>query len=501
MIRRLLRALGSDPAPRWVRRLGPSGLAPAWVPALVLAPAGAGVGTPPLLTHRIFGRHKEAGPAGAGEPEGSEGPETGALDGGLPPLAGAPPEPVAEAAGAAEAAEPPAPEPPGAADVALPEWATRSLDGVEAGAESAQPEPAGAGDRSVQAGDPGEPRRGWRERVRGSRPEPEPEPVDAVGESESAEAPEPIAGFEEARLDWSSAPAAPEEPLGGSEPSPPDVTRPFEPSVVPEPPLPAVAPFGIPEDPTLLLRPQPIVPEAPSEPAVSALPEPSSAASEVPSVTDLTPTAPHQEPRAFPLPDGEVVFRNLRTAFTDPARLLRHLASDGHTGVLEIVSGESRSSYVVLLEGGVVAVALEDGGAVRTTSRVAFPAFPDGQDTLNVFRYPPEVARGLGLLLHAPVLWAGLGAVFVDLDGLNTYLQGRQAGGGLDVADGERIGVALYSGGELVGAYTSEDRSLGDLERIRALVAGSQAEIDVRVGGPTEPPAIPLDDLLRGLGG
>lgn len=137
-----------------------------------------------------------------------------------------------------------------------------------------------------------------------------------------------------------------------------------------------------------------------------------------------------EDARAFPLPEGEVLFRNLRSGFTDPARLLRHLAGEGHTGVMHVAGADERNTYIVLVDGYVVAVATDDRGKLTTTNRVAFPNFPNSQDVLNVIIYPREIARGLGLLLHAPVHFRGLAAMFVNLDGLRSYLSKHAASGG-----------------------------------------------------------------------
>ena len=202
--------------------------------------------------------------------------------------------------------------------------------------------------------------------------------------------------------------------------------------------------------------------------------------------------------RAFPLPEGEVLFRNLRAGFTDPARLLRHLAGEGHTGVLHVAAVDGRNTYVVLVDGYVVAVAGDSQGRVTTTNRVAFPNFPNSQDVLNVITYPRETARGLALLLHAPVHFGGLGAMFVDLDGLRSYLSKHSASGGMVVASNTGTGVALFDDGRLVGAYLGNQAPEEDLTPLRELVKDQDAEIDVRMGGPKELDPIPLDTLLAG---
>ncbi|MFZ0996097.1 MAG: hypothetical protein WAO09_09015 [Candidatus Dormiibacterota bacterium] len=211
-----------------------------------------------------------------------------------------------------------------------------------------------------------------------------------------------------------------------------------------------------------------------------------------------TSEAPSLQTRSFPLPEGELVFRNLRAGFTDPARLLRHLAGEGHTGVLHVLGVDGSNGYVVLVDGYVVAVANDRQGSISTTTRVTFPNFPNSQDAINVISYSRQIARGLGLLLHAPVRFAGLGAMFVNLEGLRSYLSKYSSSGGLIVHAQEGIGVALFDDGKLVGAYANGNPPTSDLAQLKDLVKDLEAEIDVRFGGPKELEPIPLDTLLSG---
>lgn len=269
---------------------------------------------------------------------------------------------------------------------------------------------------------------------------------------------------------------------------------------------------GEPESPEAAESPAEPVPDEGVAPAeeYALEPEPATWAAEEPPAPAYL-TYPTEEPaahlgavalvedaRAFPLPEGEILFRNLRAGFTDPARLLRHLAGEGHTGVLHVAAAEGRNTYVVLVDGYVVAVASDAQGRVTTTNRVAFPNFPNSQDVLNVITYPREIARGLGLLLHAPVHFRGLGAMFVNLDGLRSYLSKHSASGGMVVASDQGNGVALFDDGRLVGAYTGNQAPEGDLTPLRELIKDLDAEIDVRMGGPKELDPIPLDTLLAG---
>lgn len=205
-----------------------------------------------------------------------------------------------------------------------------------------------------------------------------------------------------------------------------------------------------------------------------------------------------EDARAFPLPEGEILFRNLRAGFTDPARLLRHLAGEGHTGVMHVAAVDARNTYVVLVDGYVVAVASDTQGRLTTTNRVSFPNFPNSQDILNVITYPREIARGLGLLLHAPVHFRGLGAMFVNLDGLRSYLSKHSACGGMVVAADSGTGVALFDEGRLVGTYSDNQVVETDLAPLRELIKDLDAEIDVRFGGPKDLEPLALDTLLAG---
>jgi len=225
-------------------------------------------------------------------------------------------------------------------------------------------------------------------------------------------------------------------------------------------------------------------------------PEPAYGAS--PAVARPAAIALVEDARAFPLPEGEVLFRNLSSGFTDPARLLRHLAGEGHTGVMHVAAADERNTYIVLVDGYVVAVAADDRGKLTTTNRVSFPNFPNSQDVLNVITYPREIARGLGLLLHAPVHFRGLAAMFVNLDGLRSYLSKHSASGGLVVQSDAGTGVALFDDGRLVGVYSGSEAASTDLAPLRELIKDLDAEIDVRFGGPKELDPIPLDTLLSG---
>jgi hypothetical protein len=485
-------------------------------PSRQLAPALVPAGSPGAwrvpdqqIFHPVFGRKRDENPAPGSEEAQSE--SSGAADEGSDPgLPGAdelPPIPSAPEAGEGGEEEPAAETEGVAAEPAA----------EESGWSSYQP-PAEPSPFSFEA----EPERqdlpAWTPTPLGESAFPAfpAEPEETPGPWGSPQGPEVVAfpgGEYQEPASEAAWPSPTQDPVWGAQGGDTEATA--EPEVseshfVEEA---AEATSGEPEPPAETGSPtEPVPVEEAATPAEEYAMEPESTtwvAEEAPAPTYLT--YPAEEPaahlgavalvedaRAFPLPEGEILFRNLRAGFTDPARLLRHLAGEGHTGVLHVAAAEGRNTYVVLVDGYVVAVAGDSQGRVTTTNRVAFPNFPNSQDVLNVITYPREIARGLGLLLHAPVHFRGLGAMFVNLDGLRSYLSKHSASGGMVVASDQGTGVALFDDGRLVGAYTGNQAPEGDLTPLRELIKDLDAEIDVRMGGPKELDPIPLDTLLAG---
>ncbi len=485
-------------------------------PSRQLVPALVPVGVPGAwrvpdqqIFHPVFGRKRDENPAPGPEEEPSESADA-AAQGADPMVPGAdelPPIPSAPEPGEPREEEPAA---------AAPEEAATAPAAEEAGWSSYQ-QPAEPSPFSFEA----EPERpdlpAWTPTPLGESAFPAfpTETEETPGPWGSPQGPEVVAfpgGDYQEPAPEASWPSPSQDPVWGAQAGDAEAAAEAE---LPESHFAEEAAEAAPGE----LEPADVI-EAPAEPAseeeaapageYALEPEPATwAAEEPPAPTYLT--YPAEEPpahlgavalvedaRAFPLPEGEVLFRNLRAGFTDPARLLRHLAGEGHTGVLHVAAAEGRNTYVVLVDGYVVAVAGDAQGRVTTTNRVAFPNFPNSQDVLNVVTYPREIARGLGLLLHAPVHFRGLGAMFVNLDGLRSYLSKHSASGGMVVASDQGTGVALFDDGRLVGAYTGNQAPEGDLTPLRELIKDLDAEIDVRMGGPKELDPIPLDTLLAG---
>ncbi len=505
-----LRLPGGTALPGALRRLIEPPPSRRLAPALV--PAGApGVWRVPdqQIFHPVFGRKRDENPA-PGSEEGQSEPSEATVEGSDQMLAGAdelPPIPSAPELGEGVEEEPAAEE----AEEAASEPAAE-----ETGWASYQP-PAEPSPFSFEA----EPERqdlpAWTPTPLGESAFPAfpAEPEEPHGPWGSPQGPEVVAfpggEYQEAAPE-SAWPSPTQDPVWGAQSGETEATTEAEvteshfveeeAAAVPEelespeanePPAEQVPDDEVAPAEEYAVEPEPTtwVAEAPAAPAYLTYPaeEPAAHVGAVALVEDA---------RAFPLPEGEILFRNLRAGFTDPARLLRHLAGEGHTGVLHVAAAEGRNTYVVLVDGYVVAVATDSQGRVTTTNRVAFPNFPNSQDVLNVITYPREIARGLGLLLHAPVHFRGLGAMFVNLDGLRSYLSKHSASGGMVVASDQGTGVALFDDGRLVGAYTGNQAPEGDLTPLRELIKDLDAEIDVRMGGPKELDPIPLDTLLAG---
>ena len=511
---------GGTSLPGALRRLLEPPAARQLTPALVPVGVPGAWRVPDQQTfHPVFGRKRDESPAPGPDEAPSESAE--ASDQGAGPIGpGAdelPPIPSAPEPGEAREEEPAAATPEEeATEEAAPEEAATEPAAEEAGWSSYQ-EPVEPSPFSFEA----EPERpdlpAWTPTPLGGSAFPAfpTEPDETPGPWGSPQGPEVVAfpgGDYQEPAPEAAWPAAAQDPVWGAQGGDVEATTLAE---LPESQFVEEAAEAAPEEPESTDLPEPPAEPAPEEAVAPAEeytvePEPATwVAEEAPAPTYLT-YPPEEAPvhvgavalvedaRAFPLPEGEILFRNLRAGFTDPARLLRHLAGEGHTGVLHVAAAEGRNTYVVLVDGYVVAVAGDAQGRVTTTNRVAFPNFPNSQDVLNVITYPREIARGLGLLLHAPVHFRGLGAMFVNLDGLRSYLSKHSASGGMVVASDQGTGVALFDDGRLVGAYTGNQAPDEDLTPLRELIKDLDAEIDVRMGGPKELDPIPLDTLLAG---
>ncbi len=202
----------------------------------------------------------------------------------------------------------------------------------------------------------------------------------------------------------------------------------------------------------------------------------------------------------YPLPLGTLVYESLKTGFVDFPKLLRSLQADGLTGYLKLTA--RNASGIVLFYRGNLMEALYDGGAVVSTGRTAFQLVKGnvdrGEGTLDVHSLGDEIVHAIYHLLTAPPYLQGLVARFVKPDELLAHLQEERMTGPLIVRSPDDLGVLMLREGNLLGAYTRQQRTLSDQpDVIFALCQNPRSRIEVRAAqSDDEPPSTSLEDAL-----
>jgi hypothetical protein len=338
-------------------------------------------------------------------------------------------------------------------------------------------------------------------------PEPEPEPVAAAPEPEPE--PEPVAAAPEPEPEPVAAAPEPEpEPVAAApEPEPEPVAAAPEPEPVaaapePEPEPVAAAPEPEPEPEPVAAAPEP---EPEPEP-VTAAPEPEPvAAVPAPAPSMPAPAAPRRHPpsggRWVPMPAGMPRLARLSTAFADAPRMLRLLAAERYTGVVELAGPEGRRDLLAFLEGGCVATSVEEEG--RLVDRPLRLPGPDRGPLveINVRPHAPPIVIALALAMRSPALLTGLHASFVRLPGLLEVLARDRADAACVVSTPQGAGVILLAGGVPVAAYArrlgeapGEVAETTDTAAVAGLLASGEGEVDVHRGSP--PPPLDLEAII-----
>jgi hypothetical protein len=486
-----LRAAGMDDDAAVAELLGALGFEAPVAPA---APAPVAPAAPPVPEPV----------AAAAEPEPELQPVPAAPEPQPEPVAAAP-EPEPEPAAAAPEPEPePVPaaaepelEPVPAAPEPEPEpVATAPEQEPEPVAAAAEPEPEL---QPVPAAPPPE-----LEPV-AAAPEPELEPAAAAPEPEpelqpvpAAPEPEPVAMAPESELE--SVAAAPEPELApvaaGHEAEP--IAAGHEPEPEPVAAAPEPAPEPVAPEPEPQLQPVAAVPE------LEPVPEPvAAAAAAAPSMPP--PPAPRRHPpsggRWVPMPAGMPRLARLSTAFADAPRMLRLLAAERYTGVVELAGPEGRRDLLAFLEGGCVATSVEEEGRL-----VEGPLRLPGPDRgpmveINVRPHAPPIIVALALAMRSPALLTGLHASFVRLPGLLEVLARDRADAACVVSTPYGAGVILLAGGVPVAAYArrlgeapGEVAETTDTAAVAGLLASGEGEVDVHRGSP--PPPLELEAII-----
>jgi hypothetical protein len=309
-------------------------------------------------------------------------------------------------------------------------------------------------------------------------PEPEPEPVLAAPEPEVE--PEPVA-------------AAPEpEPVAAApEPEPEPVATAPEPE--PEP----VATAPEPEPEPVAAAPEPEPEPEPVAAAPEPEPEPVAAApAQPPPFVPPTRTPSGAPGRWVPLPAGMPRLARLSSAFADTPRMLRLLAADRYTGVVELTGRDGRRDVLAFLDGGLLATSVEEEGRpVEKSLRLPGPERGPVVE-INVRPHAAPIVAALAIALRSPALLTGLHASFVRLPGLLEVLARDRADAACVVTTPIGSGVILLASGTPVAAYArrlgegpGEVAETTDTAAVADLLASGEGEVDVHRG----PSPGPLD--------
>jgi hypothetical protein len=201
------------------------------------------------------------------------------------------------------------------------------------------------------------------------------------------------------------------------------------------------------------------------------------------------------------MPAGMPRLARLSTAFADAPRMLRLLAAERYTGVVELAGPDLRRDVLAFLEGGCVATSVEEEGQV-----VEGPLRLPGPDRgpmveINVRPHAAPIMVALALAMRSPALLTGLHASFVRLPGLLQVLARERADAACVVSTPMGAGVILLAGGLPVAAYArrlgeapGEVAETTDTSAVAGLLASGEGEVDVHRGSP--PPPLDLESII-----
>lgn len=159
-------------------------------------------------------------------------------------------------------------------------------------------------------------------------------------------------------------------------------------------------------------------------------------------------------------PRGEVVHKNLLTAYTDLSALVATLKSEGFHGTLEIEFPENRgilllgSGEIIDGEAKVGAEAKRLAGQEAVQSLLSLSNQKDG--VLSFYRLSPERVAIVAKNLRNEMVFKGLSTDFTRLEGLLLKLREEKHNGFIEVLTkgNQPLGVLFLEEGEPVEMYT-----------------------------------------------
>lgn len=162
-------------------------------------------------------------------------------------------------------------------------------------------------------------------------------------------------------------------------------------------------------------------------------------------------------------PKGEVVHRNLSTAFTDFNALLSTLKSGDFSGLIEIEFPEGRG--VIFIDSGEVinAEAKMGNDPKGVIGHEAIQALltlsKEKNGSINIYQLAPERVAIVASHLENEILFKGLSTDFTRLDRLLLKLREEKHNGFIEILTKEHqaMGVLFLEGGEPVEMFTTPE--------------------------------------------
>jgi hypothetical protein len=162
-------------------------------------------------------------------------------------------------------------------------------------------------------------------------------------------------------------------------------------------------------------------------------------------------------------PRGEVIHKNLSTAFTDFNALLSTLKSGDFSGIIEIEFPENKG--VIFVDSGEILNAEAKIGTdpKRIIGQEAIQALlnlskqKDG--SINIYQLTPERVAIIAINLQHEILFKGLSTDFTRLDRLLLKLREEKHNGFIEVLtkENQAMGVLFLEGGEPVEMFTTPE--------------------------------------------
>ena len=162
-------------------------------------------------------------------------------------------------------------------------------------------------------------------------------------------------------------------------------------------------------------------------------------------------------------PRGDVVHKDLSTAYTDIPALLATLKTEGFNGIIKIDFPENKG--VIFVESGEIvnAEAKIGGDSKRITGQEAIQTLMmlsnQKEGMIDIYRLPMERVAIVASNLQNEILFKGLSTDFTRLDRLLLKLREEKHNGFIEVLTKENkaMGVLFLEGGEPVEMFTTPE--------------------------------------------